>query len=212
MTHKQTIICIHGIGRTPLSMWRIMFESWQNDYDVVGWNYPSMRTSSTEQVELLAVFLQERFKDTNEPVHFITHSLGGYILAQYLARPDAIQVGRVVMIAPPLGGSALIDEGVKWKIFTDFFGPVTHELQTATTAGDKPAPHDDIAVIAESRGQWPFSQLFFDEPNDGKVSVRSTKHMPTKEHLVLPYNHTGIIFRKDAIRSALRFIKTGSLT
>lgn len=210
MKKKQTIVCIHGIARTPMSMWRIMWESWQNDYNVVGWKYPSLKHGSSEQVELLATFLQERFSAHTEPIHFITHSLGGYILAQYLARPDAITVGRVVMIAPPLGGSAIVDEGIKWKAFTNFFGPVTQELQTAETASSDPAPHTDIAVIAGSKNQWPFSQLFFDEPNDGKVSVRSTKHLPAKEHMIVPYNHTEIIYQKDVIDKALHFIVSGS--
>ncbi len=211
MTQKPTIVCIHGIARTQLSMWRIMLESWQNNYNVIGWKYPSTRASSAENVELLATFLQKRFGNTAEPIHFITHSLGGFILAQYLARPDAIPVGRVVMIAPPLGGSAVIDEGIKWKVFTDFYGPVTEELLTAETASSDPAPHPHIAVIAGSKSQWPFSQLFFDEPNDGKVSVRSTKHIPAKEHLVLDYNHTEIIYRKEVIDRALHFIKYGTL-
>lgn len=211
MKKKQTIVCIHGIARTPASMWRIMWESWQHDYTVVGWKYPSRRTTSAKQVELLAAFLHARFANSPEPVHFITHSLGGYILAQYLSRPNTIPIGRVVMIAPPLGGSAVVDEGIKWKIFTDFYGPVVHELQTAETERETAPLPPDVAVIAGSRSQWPFSQLFFDEPNDGKVSVRSTKHHPAKAHLVLPYNHTEIIYRKDVIEKALHFIKTGIL-
>jgi triacylglycerol lipase len=169
-----------------------------------------LKHGSAEQVELLAAFLQERFENNREPVHFITHSLGGFILAQYLARQDAVPVGRVVMIAPPLGGSAVIDEGIKWKAFTNFFGPVTEELQTAETASNETAPHTDIAVIAGSKSQWPFS-VFFNEPNDGKVSVRSTRHLPAKEHLVVHYTHTEIIYRKDVIDRALHFIETGTL-
>jgi pimeloyl-ACP methyl ester carboxylesterase len=211
MTQKQTIVCIHGIARTPLSMWRIMLESWLSDYTVVGWYYPSLKHGSAEQVELLAAFLQKRFSDSTEPVHFITHSLGGYILYQYLARPDIIPVGQAVMIAPPLGGSAVIDEGIRWKVFTNFFGPVTKELQTAKAASDSPAPRTNIAVIAGSKNQWPLSQLFFNEPNDGKVSVRSTQHLPVTAHMVVPYNHTEIIYRKDVIDRALCFIETGTL-
>jgi pimeloyl-ACP methyl ester carboxylesterase len=211
MKKPEIVICVHGIGRTAWSMWRPVMEAALQGYRILSWDYPSRRGTTCDHAALLAQFLRERNITPSDTVHFITHSLGGLVVTAYLQRSDAIKTGRAVMIAPPLGGSAIVDEGIKWPGFREFFGPAINELQTTTPATPTNAPHHEIAIIAGNKGQWPWSYLFIGEPNDGKVSVASTRVMNSKEHVTLPYDHTGIIMRRDVIDRAMRFIKTGSM-
>ncbi len=206
---KGTIVCIHGLGRTPLSMWLIMLQAKRHGYHVLSWGYPSRKAPGESHAELLASYLEKK-KLPDGPVHFITFSLGGYVLSLFLKNRPQVEIGRVVMIAPPLGGSELIDEGIKWPLFADLLGPIVSELKTKPVYANHPELHPEIGIIAGSRGPWPLS-LFFSEPNDGKVSVRSTQNIHAKEHLVVPYSHPELIYRTDVIEHALRFIETGTM-
>jgi triacylglycerol lipase len=209
---SETVVCIHGLGRTAWSMWRPAFAAWLEGYRILPFSYRSRSATCADHAAKLAVFIHENGIRKDDTVHFITHSLGGLVLAEYLNRKDAVKSGRIVMIAPPHGGSPIIDEGMKWPGFKEIIGPVTSSLTTKNVESIATVHHNDIAVIAGNKGQWPWSQLFIGEPNDGKVSVASTKAIQSKEHITLPYNHTEIIFRSDVMERALRFIKTGSMS
>jgi triacylglycerol lipase len=207
---KEVIVFIHGIGRTPLSLTRIILAAKTRGYKTLAWKYPSRKKSGIVLAQDLTDYLSEKIPTNCTKVHFVTHSLGGYIVSLYLRQETTVPVGRVVMIAPPLGGSEVIDEGVSWPLFKEFFGPVVHELKTKPLQLEHPELHPDIAVIAGSRSKWPWS-LLFDEPNDSKVSVHSTKNIKAKEHAVLPYNHSELTFRAEVVEKSLRFIETGSM-
>jgi len=207
---EETIVFVHGIGRTPLSLARIILAAKLRGYRTLAWKYPSRKKSGPSLAKDLAQYLIRNVPAHCTKVHFVTHSLGGHIVSLYLKHETTKVTGRVVMIAPPLGGSEIVDEGMSWPFFKEFFGPVVSELKTQTPRPEFPWLHSEVAVIAGSRGQWPWS-LLFDEPNDGKVSVSSTRQIHATEHVVLPYNHTELTFRAEVVDRTLHFIKTGSM-
>lgn len=210
MKSRETIVFIHGIGSHPIALGRLIVEANQRGYSVIAWNYPSRQKTGPELASDLAAFLKKKLSCHDEEVHFVTHSLGGYITSLFLAQNKEISVGRVVMIAPPLAGSEIIDEGASWLLFRKIFGPVISELGTRPANSEHPELHPEIAVIAGNRTRWPWSLLFRDE-NDGKVAVSSTKNISCKEHIVVPYSHTEITFRTEVTNLIFRFIKTGSM-
>lgn len=172
MPHKEVIVFIHGIGSAPIALVRIIATAKLRGYRVLAWKYPSRRKPSEAHAKDLAHYLSRRLNKNDTKVHFITHSLGGHVLSKYLQGDPQIPLGRVVMIAPPLGGSEVVDYGLKWPFFEKLFGPVINELKTK--GPNYIEVHPEVAVIAGSRSRWPWSRLF-NEANDGKVSVSSTR-------------------------------------
>ena len=67
-------------------------------------------------------------------MHFVTHSLGGILVRQYLNQNSIENLGNVVMLGPPNQGSELVDffqsSPMLRKIFQRVNGPAGMQLGT----------------------------------------------------------------------------------
>ena len=67
-----------------------------------------------------------------------------------------------------------------------------------------PANYPLGIIAGKSKG---FFSMLFDGPNDGKVSVESSKLEGMKEFIIVPYGHTFIMEQKMVINKVVNFIK-----
>jgi len=207
---RDCVILIHGLGRTPLSMKRLEWMLERAGYRVVNFSYPSRRFS----VEQLAEeYLDKAVAAQSQAgrIHFVTHSMGGIILREYLANHAATNLGRVVMLAPPNHGSELADRLGKCAVGRWILGPAGCELGTsASELPERLGPaHFELGVIAADSQLHRWFHHVFSGPNDGKVSVQSAQLDGMADFLVVPGSHTWITWRAATSRQILAFLENG---
>ena len=102
------------------------------------WDYPSSSQTIEEHSQLLVAELQKCAQHhKGEPIHFVTHSLGGIILRAALNHPDCpeeAKIGRAVLLAPPNQGSSFARFLNRFKLMKKILGQKSgKQLLTANT-------------------------------------------------------------------------------
>lgn len=207
---SETIVLLHGLGRTPASMAPLAIAARCRGYRAINRGYRSKTRTIEENTQDFADTIAPRLHSASR-VHFVTHSLGGIIVRRFLATHALPNLGRVVMLAPPNGGSEVADVMQRW------LKPVRplRELGTdpASTPRTLPPAHFPLGVIAGSRSHIAlFSHWMDDVPNDGVVAVERTKLEGMSDFLVLHRTHTFLPWAPDAITQVFRFIEEGRFT
>jgi triacylglycerol lipase len=211
-TNADYVVLLHGLIRSSTAMKRLEWAFADKGYRVVNVNYSSTKLSIEDTAALtLDGILKERIQDPNAKVHFVTHSLGGIILREYLANHQLTNLGRVVMIAPPNHGSELVDKFKHWPFFKFFTGPAGQQL--GTDPGSVPQQlgpaNFELGVIAGDSTLNPFYSWFIPGPDDGKVSVASTRLEGMDDFIIVHSSHTYLPWRKQVVNASVQFVATG---
>jgi triacylglycerol lipase len=208
--NKEVVVLLHGLARTPLSLLALSVSARSRGYRVINWHYRSTRMTIADAAESFAREVAPKLT-TATRVHFLTHSLGGIIVRRFLATYGLPNVGRVVMLAPPNGGSEVADVLGQSCALKKLVAPL-RELGTgdASVPRTLPAADFELGVIAGSRSHIPlFDRWMQRVPNDGVVAVDRTRVNGMRDFLVLHRTHTTLPWSPDAIRAALTFLEHG---
>jgi alpha-beta hydrolase superfamily lysophospholipase len=209
---REWVVLVHGMGRTSISMKRIEWTLRKAGYHVVNVTYPSRRFSIEMLADdALAKTIRTRVPHDATRVDFVTHSLGGIVLRQYLATHGMTNLGRVVMLAPPNHGSQVADALKRSRIGRWILGPAGRELGSSPSDRPERLPPVDYAlgVIAGDRSSDPWFAGLLPRPNDGKVTVQNTRVSGMSDFIVLHYSHTWMMWHRRTIAEALAFLQTG---
>jgi hypothetical protein len=144
-------------------------------------------------------------------INFVTHSMGGILIRQFLSKKNIKNLGRVVMLGPPNKGSQVVDILVKMPGFKLVNGPAGTQLgaNKMSVPNRLGAVHYEVGIIAGTRSVNLILSTMLPYPNDGKVSVENTKLEGMRDHIALPVTHTFMMNNNEVINQVLYFLKCG---
>jgi pimeloyl-ACP methyl ester carboxylesterase len=209
---RECVVLLHGLARTSKSMVKMAQALERQGYAVHNVDYPSRKHSIDSLSEqAIGRALETPLMSEYDKIHFVTHSMGAILVRNHLARHDIPNLGRVVMLGPPNHGSEVVDFLRGWSVFQRINGPAGSEL--GTDSASKPATLQDrpfeLGVIAGDRSINWINSLMIGAPNDGKVSVESTKLPWMKDHLVVHSTHPFLMRNDQVIRQVVEFLREG---
>jgi len=146
-----------------------------------------------------------------ERISFVTHSLGGILVRYYLRYNEVPKLHRVVMLGPPNQGSEVVDKLKDFPGFRFVNGPVGTKL--GTKASDIPkslGPVDfELGIIAGTKTINLILSAILPNPNDGKVSVESTRVEGMSDFVALPATHSFLMSNDGVIDEVVHFLRFG---
>lgn len=195
---RELVVLVHGMGRSSLSMAPLGWTLRRAGYEVMNWGYSSTCCEIAELGERLERDLLDRPDGVPDRVHFVGHSLGNIIVRWVVAHDSAgsIDVGRIVMLAPPNRGSRVADRlapTLGWLL-----KPLP-ELGTGPMLASRELHLRDELQVGIIAGRF-----------DGKVAVEETALEGMDAHLVLPATHPFLMLRPDVHRLVIRFLRSGT--
>lgn len=208
----ETVVLVHGLGRTRVSMTLLGSRIGAAGYRVVNIGYPSTREPMERVVELLKADLDECCGEL-ETLHFVTHSMGGIVVRRFLAKYSPEHQGRVVMLSPPSQGSEIVDTFGDSPLRRLLLGPSGSRLGTdSLSIPNRLGPAEfELGIIAGNRTLNPITSWLIPGPDDGKVAVDRAR-VEGAEFLVVPYSHTFIMNRQEVADEVVSFLRSGKFT
>ncbi|MFN2150727.1 MAG: esterase/lipase family protein [Anaerolineales bacterium] len=213
VTHSktETVILLHGAGRSPRSMGRMAKALSRQGYRVHNLGYPSRRLPIEGLAEHIGEQVSKLQLDQQTKIYFVTHSLGGLVLRYYLKYDRSLNLGRVVMLAPPNQGAVLVDIFRQVPFVDWILGPVGGQIGSdSDSLPNTLGPADyEVGVIAGNRSFNPLFSPLIPGPDDGRVAVESTKLAGMTDFLVLPCIHPLIMNYRQVIQQTIQFLQHG---
>lgn len=209
---KETVILLHGMGRSRFSMSLLAARLRKHGYHTINCGYPS--TSKTIEIlsdKYLTPVIERSKQAGAEKIHLVSHSLGG-IIARYYLQGNELPVGsRVVMLSPPNKGSEVADAMKSRWLYRLMTGPAGQVLGTGVDSMPnrlKPVA-GEVGVIIGNQSSDPWFNHLFPGEHDGKVSVDRSRLDEMMDFLVVRQGHTFIMNSMAVMNQVVYFLEHG---
>jgi triacylglycerol lipase len=205
------VVLLHGLFRSAMAMEPLKWQLEDAGFEVINTTYPSLshpiQDLATMAVESGVSQCQERGLTR---IHFLTHSLGGILVREYLNSGAIKGLGRVVMLGPPNQGSQVADTMNSFDLMEALI-PAVGELGTGIDSIPvQLGPVSfELGVIAGTFNWRRKLPGFPDEAGDGTVTVAETVVPGMLDFLELPVSHTFMIWSSEVASQAIYFLRHG---
>lgn len=200
---RATVVLLHGLGRSRASLWRLSRRLRNAGFETRNFPYaPAFQRFDTLVSQLHDFVVAE----VRTPVyHLVGHSLGNILIRARFRIGYPSGLTHIVMLAPPNHPPKLARRLQGCPPFHLWSGESGRLLASPDFYATLPVPSVPFGVIAGDKGQ----RLTFDEPNDGIVTVESTRLDGMADHLVVPSAHTFIMNNPVVADATIRFLQSG---
>ena len=207
---QECVVLLHGYLRSSKCMQPIADILDAKGYRIQNISYPStdysIQTLSREHVA-------PQIDHTDcEKIHFIGHSMGGIVTRHYLSENKLSNLGNVILIAAPNGGSALVasienNPALAWTLI----GPAARELSPGSKLLlELPSPDYKTGIITASKSINPITSIFLlDGANDGTLTIESMRLHNMTDIINLEATHTMVLMHPDIGEHIENFLKYG---
>ncbi len=209
--NASCVILLHGLARTESSMEKLEGKLSEKGYQVVNLGYPSREYN----IETLAdMAIEPALETCNEKseINFVTHSLGGILVRQYLSTNTIANLKYVVMLGPPNKGSEVVDKLNNIPGFHFINGDAGLQLGTGELSipGRLGPLTFHTGIIAGNKSiNWILSSLI-PGSDDGKVSIESTKIEGMNDHIELSTTHPFMMKNEQVISQVIYYLENGN--
>ena len=204
------VILLHGLASDSESMRPLSRYLQQLGYLVINVDYPSTERS----IQVLAAAALPAAVTQCPPdrtVNFVTHSLGGILVRQYLRATPLDRLGRVVMLGPPNGGSQVVDAMGYLGLYRFIRAPAGWQINARPTSLPNQLGGVDypVGIVAGSRSDNRILSWLLPSFDDGMVSVSNTRLEGMLDHIVMPLSHGGLTRDRAVFEQCDAFLKSG---
>jgi pimeloyl-ACP methyl ester carboxylesterase len=198
---NEQLFTIHGIMGSDWNLYYLANSLEKEQMEITYWGYPSRDKTIMEHGADLAIILRDHAAlHPGQPIHFLTHSMGGLVLRAAVNHPECppeALFGKAILVAPP-------NQGAAWGRFLEQFA-LAHAIGKEHAGRELMTEKDfehlgqfpetmEILVIA---GNMSINFLIKEE-NDGIVAVSETALTTPHHHEVIWAGHKAILLSKKA--------------
>lgn len=197
MADGELVVLVHGLGPGRLPMRPLAHRLAQAGYKTLNWYYPCLRETIEAHGRRLHELLESLDAERpNRRLHLVTYSMGSIVarVALELGRPS--QLGRTVMLAPPMRGS-------HWATLV---GPVSR-CCVRTIDQLAARPNSFVNSLAEPQG---LEIGVIAARYDLLVHSGSSQLASARDRIVLSGIHTFLPMQRDAAEQVMHFLAHGS--
>jgi pimeloyl-ACP methyl ester carboxylesterase len=209
------VVMLHGIARSARSFRKMQSALEAAGFATLNLDYQSRAKPLDALVADIRPAISAFAAGIGGPIHFVAHSMGGLLVRAYIARHQPRRLGRVLLLGPPNNGSEIADRFRHFAMYRSFFGPAGQQLATTPDAATRALlakPDYELGVIAGNRSVYPIASLFLPSPNDGRVSVASTRLDGMADHIVIATAHPLLVRNARAIAQTIAFLRDGKFS
>lgn len=202
------VILVHGLGRSRASLGGLERALKAAGYQVAAVSYASTRRSVARNADDLGELIGNL--EGVDRISFVTHSLGGLVVRDLLAREATpwrgrITVNALVMTAPPSRGSRMADilqyvPPVNLILWRGLFDSRTRVVAAL------PVPEIPFAIIAAGRGGMGWNPIL-EGDDDLIVSVEETRLDGAAGWMRVDGIHAFVMSYPDSIAAIIDFIE-----
>jgi len=206
---RDIVVLLHGLGRSETAMSWLARRLEEGGYRAVPIGYRSLQKTPEEILEEIEKEIEHCCIGKSSNLHFVGHSLGGLLIRAYLSRHEPANRGHVVLIGTPNGGTEVVDSlDDRW--WFPVLGPTAPLLGTKNNSFPKSIgpPDYPLGVIA-GRKTGIFDEALLPGPDDGLVSVESTKIDGMADFVVVESGHFSLRHDEAVARHVQSFLRTG---